>query len=235
MNTSKLPTDDLKKYGIIDSDNLFSKKLSADDIQRFLQGEAIIADNDKNRIIFQLNSNNTELGVRLFERDRSFEEIMDAVEENPRSVQYSYETELYDNKEAKNFTRLAFLMQNDMYVYRFDMIKDAKELTATIIAKDDPAQINIYKTELQKLQSFLQDKIDKYPEAAKQITENLNIVSNELNSVNSISVEQNQVKAENSEVRLDVNDPDLYQDVNSQREAEEEQELEENKKRGFRR
>lgn len=33
--TTTLPTDDLKKYGIIDADNSFSKKLSAEDIKTF--------------------------------------------------------------------------------------------------------------------------------------------------------------------------------------------------------
>ena len=46
MKNNNLPTDQLKKYGIIDQDNTFSKKLSPEDIQRFLQGYTIVADND---------------------------------------------------------------------------------------------------------------------------------------------------------------------------------------------
>ena len=53
--TTTLPTDDLKKYGIIDTDNSFSKKLSAEDIQNFYRGATIVADNDKSRITFQLD------------------------------------------------------------------------------------------------------------------------------------------------------------------------------------
>ena len=44
MNTNTLPTDELKKYGIIENDNSFSKKLNSDDIQKFLHGYTIVAD-----------------------------------------------------------------------------------------------------------------------------------------------------------------------------------------------
>ena len=237
MKNDSLPTDELKKYGIIDSDNSFSKKLSPEDIQKFMNGETIVADNDKHQIAFKLSEGNTRLNVKMFEKDRSFQEILKEVGDNPRSVQYAMETEFSENKDEKNFTRLAFLMKNDMHVYRYDMVKDAKELTQEIAERKDVSLITLYKMELQKLQSFLQDKIDKYPEVAKQITENLNIVSNEINSVNSISAELNKTaKSADTEIRLDVNDMDLYEDVNAEREEEQEQEQQEEfKKRGFRR
>lgn len=63
MKNNNLPTDQLKKYGIIDQDNTFSKKLSPEDIQRFLQGYTIVADNDKRRATFQLVENNSRLNV----------------------------------------------------------------------------------------------------------------------------------------------------------------------------
>ena len=49
MQTNNLPTDELKKYGIVEPDNSFSKKLSAGNIQKFLKGYTIVADNEKNR------------------------------------------------------------------------------------------------------------------------------------------------------------------------------------------
>ena len=237
MENNKLPTDDLKKYGIIDSNNSFSQKMSIDDVQQFLQGETIKAINDKKEINFNLTDNNTRLNVKMFEKDRSHKEIIDSVSQNPRAVQYSYETEISKDNAEKNFTKLAFLMKSDMNVYRFDMVKDAEKLTEIIAERKDEAQITIYKTELQKLQSFLQDKIDKYPEAAKQITENLNIVSNEINSVNSISISDNPTnKVANTNIELDVNDRDLYEDVNRNREEEEQdQNQDEERKKGFRR
>ena len=71
MNTSTLPTDELKKFGIINEDLSFSKKLNADDIQKFLQGYTIVEKKKKNRATFQLTENNTKLKVIFLERDKS--------------------------------------------------------------------------------------------------------------------------------------------------------------------
>jgi len=59
MKEHNLPTDELKSFGIIYENLTFSKKLSDDDIQKFLQGYTIVADNDKNRATFQLTDDNT--------------------------------------------------------------------------------------------------------------------------------------------------------------------------------
>ena len=171
MQTNNLPTDELKKYGILKPDNSFSKKLSADDIQKFLQGYTVVADNKTNRATFQLVENNSRLNVVFLERD-----------------------------------------------------------------KKDSIETNRYKVELQKLKSFLQDKIDQFPEIAKEIANDLNIVSKEINTINSNSQnESNSWKQGQSEVQLNVNDPDLFQDANRKR--DEELDLEENreKSRGFKR
>jgi hypothetical protein len=72
MQTEHLPTEDLKKFGIINEDLSFSKNLKADDIQKFLQGYTIVADNDKNRATFQLTENNTKLKVIFLERTKAF-------------------------------------------------------------------------------------------------------------------------------------------------------------------
>jgi hypothetical protein len=109
-------------------------------------------------------------------------------------------------------------------------------LTAIIADKKEVSETNRYKTELLKLKIFLQDKIDQYPEIAKDITNDLNIVSKEINSINSIAQNQNNsAKQEQSEVQLNVNDPDLYQDANWIREEELEREEDQEKSRGFRR
>ena len=76
MQTNNLPTDDLKKYGIVEPDNSFSKKLSAEDIQKFLQGYTIVADNDKNRATFQLIESNSKLKVIFLERNKNISEIL---------------------------------------------------------------------------------------------------------------------------------------------------------------
>mgnify|MGYP006320894461 FL=1 len=86
MQTNNLPTDELKKYGIVEPDNSFSKKLSAEDIQKFLHGYTIVADNEKNRATFQLVENNSRLNVVFLERDKSISKILTDTKER---VEYS--------------------------------------------------------------------------------------------------------------------------------------------------
>ena len=64
----------------------------------------------------------------------------------------------------------------------------------------------------------------------------MNIVSKEINTVNSISPHEKQIsKRENSDIQLNVNDKDLYEDANKNREQQEEEYQEREKPRGFRR
>ncbi len=238
MNNNNLPTEDLKKFGIINEDLSFSKKLNADDIQKFLQGYTIVADNDKNRATFQLTENNTKLKVIFLERDKNLSEIL---KNSKNEVQYSTNFSKYGINEEKNaaqlnWTKAAFIFdEKKQKIIEYDMIKDAPIITQLIAEREKPEEVNRYKIELKKLQSFLQDKIDQYPEIAKEITENLNIVSKELNNVNSISPDEKQIsKGGNSDIQLNLNDRDLYEDVNRMREEQEEAE-EIQKSRGFRR
>lgn len=235
MQTNNLPTDDLKKYGIVEPDNSFSKKLSAEDIQKFLQGYTIVADNDKNRATFQLVENNSRLNVVFLERDKSISAILEA---SKNRVEFSEIKNISKPEKQLNFEKKAFVFDKETNkIVEFDLIKNATELTAIIAEKRDAVETNRYKTELLKLKEFLQEKIDKFPEIAKEITNDLNIVSREINSVNSISPNENRSqKQEKSNIQLDVNDPDLYEDASRNREEEsEEQEEEVQKSRGFRR
>ena len=116
----------------------------------------------------------------------------------------------------------------------FDFIKNSKELTAIIADTKNSAEIKNYKSELQKLQSFLQDKIDQFPEMAKKITNDLNIVTKEIKTIDGISINgNNPKKQEKTDVQLNVNDPDVYQDANRIREENEELEEDEKRSRGF--
>ncbi len=237
MKNNTLPTDDLKKYGIIETDNSFSKKLSADDIQKFLQGQTMVADNDKNRITFRLVENNTRLDVKMFERDKNLSEL---IEKSKNNIQYSDTFSQYNVNEEKtanqlSWTKSAFVFDEKIkQVVELDMIKNAQQLTEMVKKKENPEEVFRYKIELEKLKSKLQERISKYPKIAKEITVDLNIVSNEINSVNSISRPEKQMQKEGKDdVQLNVNDPDLYEDANRNR--EEEQENEEYKPRGFRR
>ncbi|MEN2436271.1 hypothetical protein AAH994_12725 [Weeksellaceae bacterium A-14] len=235
MQTEHLPTEDLKKFGIINEDLSFSKNLKADDIQKFFQGYTIVADNGKNRATFQLTENNTKLKVIFLERDKSISEI---IENSKERIEYSTIQNLSESTESKlSLEKKAFIYDRENnIVAEFDLIRNARELTAIIADKKDVVEINRYKTELQKLKNFLMDKIDLYPEIAKEIEKDINIVSREINTVNSISPDEKQIsKGKNSKVQLNVNDKDLYEDANRNRQEQEEESQEREKPRGFRR
>ena len=106
MNKQTLPTDELKKYGIINDDNSFSKKLSADDVQVFLNGGTIVADNETKRITFHLIENNSKLNVNLFERDKS---LKDVLENSKNNIEYAEITNISTNDERINFEQKAFV------------------------------------------------------------------------------------------------------------------------------
>ena len=235
MNNTTLPTDELKKYGIINEDNSFSQKLNTEDVQKFLQGYTIVADHDKNRATFQLTDNNTKLKVIFLERDKG---ISDIIENSRNSIQYTYIKNVSKSANELSFEKKAFIFDKETdKVVEFDFIKNARELTAIIADKKNTEELNRYIAELLKLKSFLQDKIVQFPEMAKKITNDLNIVSKEFNTVAGISEKQNHSqKQEKSDVQLNVNDPDVYQDANRMREEEsQEQDEEIQKSRGFRR
>ena len=234
MQTKNLPTDDLKKYGIVEPDNSFSKKLSAEDIQKFLNGYTIVADNDKNRATFQLVENNSRLNVVFLERDKNISNIL---AESKDRIEYSEIKDLSKGENQLNFEKKAFVYDKETKnVVEFDLVKNAMELTAIIADKKDAIEMNRYKIELQKLKNFLQDKMDQFPEIAKDITNDLNIVSKEINTINRISQnESNSSKRGQSEVQLNVNDPDLYHDAHRKRDEEFDQEEKKEKSRGFKR
>ena len=239
MQNENLPTEELKKFGIINEDLSFSKKLNADDIQKFLQGYTIVADNDKNRATFQLTENNTKLKVIFLERDKSLSEIL---EKSKEKIQYSETKAQYNVNENRHSAQLGFSKQAFVFdkktetVKELDFIKNAPELTILITERKNPEEISLYKLELEKLKNFLYDKIDLYPEIAKRITNDLNIVSREIESVNSIAPDEKQIaKENNSDVQLNVNGRDMYEDANRNREVQEEQSEEQEKSRKFRR
>lgn len=236
MNTNTLPTDELKKYGIINEDLSFSKKLNEDDIQKFLKGYTIVADNDKHRATFQLTDNNTQLKVIFLQRDKDLGELL---KNSKGRVEYTDVQKVLEKLLAVPSTleKKAFIFDKETsQVVEFDFIKNATELTAIIADKKDTEELNRYKTELLKLKSYLQDKIDQFPEMAKEITKDLNIVSKEIDAVDGISDSQNHSrKQEKSDIQFNVNDPDTYRDATRIREENVELDEEIQKARGFRR
>lgn len=230
MEHHNLPTEDLKTYGIINEDLTFSKKLSPDDVRKFLRGYTIVADNDRNRATFQLTDNNTQLKVIFLERDKSLAEIL---EQSKEKVQYTDIKDLSKSPDQWNIEKKALIFDKEnSKTVEFDFIKNATELTAIIADQKNLQELGRYKAELQKLRNYLYDKLDQYPEIAKAISNDMNIVSRELNSVTRIAAEDERMRNGNSDVQLNINDTDRYEDANRMRENEEQQPDE---KRRFRR
>ena len=229
-----LPTSELKEYGIMSDDNTFSKKLSEKDIENFLKGHAMIADNGKDRLIFLLTDNNTRLNVNVYQRDRTIDEL---VKQSQKEIVYSNLTELTNSK-ALDIEKKAFIYdQKTKQVTELDLLKDTEKIAAIVAEKKDIQESNRFKNELLKLKGYLQDKIDKFPEIGKEITNNLNIVSKTISTVDDATPNESQSqKQQQTKLRLDVNDDDLYQDANRHREEKaQEQEQEQQRHRGFRR
>lgn len=239
--TNNLPTADLKEYGILTEDNTFSKRLNPKDIENFLNGHAIVADNNKDRIVFMLTENNTKLNVNIFQRDKS---INDILEQSQKEIVYSQLTEDTSNPliEKKAFV----LDKNTQEITEYDLVRDIDKISQIVLEKKDIQESNKFKNELLKMKEFLQDKIDKFPEIAKDITNDMNIVSKTISTIDDATPNQKQAeKQEKSDIRLNVNDPDMYQDANREREIkakqeqeqeqEQQQEIEVKRKTGFRR
>ncbi|KFF01300.1 hypothetical protein IX39_12010 [Chryseobacterium formosense] len=232
MQNHNLPTEQLKNFGIINDDHTFSRKLSEDDIQKFLQGYTIVADNDKNRATFQLTEDNTQLKIIFLERDRNLSQILDNSKEK---IQYSDIKELANK--LTSLEKKGFVYDNETgKTVEFDFIKNANELTAIIADKKDPDELSRYKNELLKLKSYLQDKIDQYPEIAKEIVNDMNIVSREISTLSNIAARENQLtEGVDSQIQLNVNDRDMYEDANRNREKQEGESEDMEIRRGFRR
>jgi hypothetical protein len=231
MQHPNLPTEDLKSYGIINEDLTFTEKLSPEDVQKFLRGYTIVADNDRNRATFQLTDNNTQLKVIFLERDKSLSEIL---EQSRDRVQYTDIKDLSKSPADWNIKKKAFIFDKENgKTVEFDLIKNATELTAIIADQKDVQELNRYKAELQMMKNYLYDKMDQYPEIAKDIANDLNIVDKQISSVSAISNTERQTENNHPNgVQLDVNDTDRYEDANRHREEQQEDELHRHKGRG---
>ncbi len=228
MEKNKLPIEELQKYGIMNDDRSFSKKLTEADIEKFLKGHIIIADYKKDRITFQLTDNNSRLQVQKFQRDKEVEQIL---EDSKEKIQYSKMKNL--NQDDEYNVKVFISNKDKTETKEYDLFRDIKELTLIVLATKELVEINKYKLELEKLKGFMQDKIDKFPELNKQLTEDINIVSNEISVISTTNIELKTNNQANTNIDFDVNDPDRYQEANQNREQD--AEIEQEVRRGRRR
>lgn len=217
MKNNQLPTAELQKYGIINSDLTFNQKLTREDIDKFLQGYTIVADHNERRATFQLIDDQKSLKVILLERDQN---IKDIINKSINEIQYSEIKEITIQSETLDYEKKVFVYDPiTKEVVEYDLLKNLGELTRIIREKNQLDETSRYKTELLKLKSFLQDKMDQFPELSKEISNDLNIVSKEISIVDGISFSQtDSQKSDQTKIRLNVNDLDIYQHANQLRE-----------------
>ena len=134
MNYDNLPTDDLKEFGIIGADNTFSKKLSNDDIQKFLKGESLVADNGKDRVVFQLKDENTRLEVNVFQRDRAISDILNEAE---KGISYSSIEKKNSANDILGFEKKAFMYDEKLnQIVEFDSLKRICKTVRRVLHSD---------------------------------------------------------------------------------------------------
>ncbi|OCA69125.1 hypothetical protein BBI01_18125 [Chryseobacterium artocarpi] len=85
-HTNTLLTEELKKFGIMNVNDEFSDKLSKTEINDFLNGGILIAENDKNRLTFKINEDKLDLNVYTKDlvnhRDLSTAELFEIASSN---------------------------------------------------------------------------------------------------------------------------------------------------------
>lgn len=211
---------DLKKYGIIKEDNSFNEKLSSDDVAKFLGGSLIVADNKDKRLTFQIVDN--KLDVKAYQRDKDLNNVLaDAKKE----IQYSDIRNIYNPEKGLEMQKKAFVYDDaTKKVVEYDLVKDAEKLTQIVAERKDLEESRKFMNALLKMKEHLQEKIDKFPEIAKDITNDLNIVSKTINTINDATPNESQTrKQQQTRVQLGVDDPDRYQDANRRRDEERQQ------------
>lgn len=235
---NNLPTEELKKYGIINEDNSIQEKISKSDFDKFTnEGYMLIVQDKDKRVSFQLTKdNNNQLDVKHYIIDKSIDEILNKAKEQP--IQYAIEKQVDVEKGiTKDETLKVFIYnQKENNVKEMDFLQKSKEITDFILDRKDIEESKKYKAQLELLKGFLQDKIDKFPEVAKYIANDMNIVSKNISKIDNATPNEEQAQEQkNTRVQLNVNDPDIYQDANREREKEWEENQEQERKKGFRR
>lgn len=112
----------------------------------------------------------------------------------------------------------------------FLIVKSVERIKSMIEKNEKQKESTLYQAELEKMKSFLLTKSAQYP-TDKKIVDNLNIVGKELSSVRANTATNMPQEKNNVKVRLDVNDPDVFEDA--KREKEQKQDREQTEERTF--
>ncbi|HXK00234.1 MAG TPA: hypothetical protein VNJ50_15375, partial [Gelidibacter sp.] len=199
------------------------------DLSSFLRGNVLVIQNNKSELSLQLKQNMTKLEASFKQRDKDINQLID---KSKNSIVYSKSTDFNLNEDNKiSFSKSVFIYdKTEDKIVELDIIKNTKEISEYIREQKDEEVQKKYTQELKSMMSFLQSKIEKFPEISKDIQKSLNIIKLEANlfNVNTQTPESNK-KGQKTKIDLDVNDYDRYEDANRAREESEKQEEQENK------
>lgn len=112
----------------------------------------------------------------------------------------------------------------------FIIVKSVERIRSMIEKDEKQKESTLYQTELEKMKSFLLTKSAQYPND-KKIVDNLNIVDKELSTVRSNTAAHTPPEKADSKVRMNVNDPDVFEDAKREKERKLEVELEQSEER----
>lgn len=212
----------LKNFGLTDDNGVFRNEQNA---KNFEKGEPLIAVIGRYRHEVSKQPDG-KLFVASEELDQNLRGIFEEAQRKPELIQYVQSSVILSTEDANKFSVKAFMMGENKTIKEFDLLKHHRELLAEIDKKAEPAfERNKMYNALETLKGMLQFKMMEYPMLAKQLSDNINIVSEVMDITSPIVTQGASME---SEVRLDVNDPDLYQDANEAKEISEEEDLDNN-------
>lgn len=226
-------------YGIMKNENEFNDKIKAMnyDVNDFLQNgkTLLILENDEEeQNSYQFKIEDNKLLVQQYAIKSEANQLSDFINKTKTEVGEDLlflDLVKRNNKEEVDLEKKVFLKTANG-VREYDLLQDANELKG-LIENDYPAFNNKFKVEIEQMQSFLQDKIEHYPELAKDITENMNVLSNIASSI-SMSATDDTMKSKQNKTIIsdDINDYDTYEQGEAIQKRNNEKQ-EKNNSRGF--
>lgn len=217
MQTQESKKKALHQFGVTDENGNFKNNKNE---EKFFNGQPLVAfERNKRLEISQLP--NGDLFAIGEEFDKNIENLLRDARLKPDLIQYSQSTTLISTHDIKSrYSAKAFIYDKEKdTIKEYDVIHNHKELSEEIDKKENPGyEKNRLMDALETLKGMLQFKMHQYPEIAKVIQRDINIVSEVMDTTTPV-VQQD--KQTDTEVRLDVNDRDLFEDANYNREDRE--------------
>lgn len=250
--------DKLKNHNIGDNVQITTTAISKAELKTNVDGnESTINKYDNVFKVEDQTEKNKNFQSKIFEYDHKSKTILDVDTTNydlknvngieiskekleqlrkGKEIKLDDETTIQLSPKANNEKNLSSSAKNLLLVslafdggLSFLIIKGIQKLQKMQEENQKQVDASKYQTELQKLKGFLQDKAEQYPDN-KKIVSDLNIVGKELSAVQS-KISNNTTVQEKSEtnVHLKVADKDVFEDANTKKQLEKQEEIQEDK------